>query len=584
VTAEAMSELSAELEEIRGVEEILRSGLNGSEPVVDEHQERPVPLPPAEPTDLGNAQRFAAIHSNRLRFVPGWRRWHVWTRGRWRVDETGEAKRAAKEIARRLLVDAAQLEHEEERKRAVRWAVATQAEQRLRAMLTVAESEPVLVLAADQLDADPWLLGCANGTIDLSSGALHPHDPAQLISLGSEIIFDPNARCPRWLRFLDEIFAGDQELIDFVQRAAGYSLTGDVREHVLFVLHGAGANGKSTLVEILQRLLGGLARTSAFESFTRTRDKGTRNDLARLQRARMVVASESGEGRRLDEATVKTLTGGDTIAARFLYGEYFEFRPEFKLWLVTNHRPRVDGDDDAIWRRLRLIPFEVSFVGREDRELRHALETELPGILAWAVQRCLAWQRDGLGLAGAVESATREYREDEDVLGAFIDERCELGLSLEVEAGALRESYEAFCKSLGERPLAASALGRRLLAAACAPQGIRRKPLLPWDRTEELVVSEWQMWQMWHQIQQLLYSRAREGELPELLPLPPLLPLRIPRPYPRGFGLRTRRRGDLRADRKHDHREPAIGSPSASSHPPLADGSCSICTHAVRAR
>jgi putative DNA primase/helicase len=467
-----VSELSPELEEIRGLEEPFEgsASTNGAAPAFEFEPESPSlgsdspaePLPPADPTDLGNARRFAAIHRDRLRFVPARRAWLVWNRGRWRGDETGEARRAAKGIARRLLVEAAQVDHEEERKRALRWALASQSEQRLRAMLTVAESEPELVLAAEQLDADPWMLACANGVLDLRSGTLRPHDPAQLISLGSELIFDPEANCPRWLRFLGEVFDGDQELVDFVQRAAGYSLCGDTREHVLFVLHGAGANGKSTLVEILQRLVGGLARTSAFDSFIRTRDKGTRNDLARLQRARLVVASESGEGRRLDEATVKTLTGGDTIAARFLYGEFFEFRPEFKLWLVTNHRPRVDGDDDAIWRRLRLIPFEVSFLGREDRELRATLEAELPGILAWAVRGCLAWHQQGLGRAGAVESATREYREDEDVLGAFIDERCELGLTLEVEAATLREAYEAFCKGLGERPLAANALGRRL--------------------------------------------------------------------------------------------------------------------------
>jgi putative DNA primase/helicase len=426
------------------------------------HSTIDVRLPEAAQTDLGNARLFAELHNSRFRFVPAARKWLVWSRGRWRADETGEARRAAKEIARRLLVEAAQREHEEQRKRALRWALTSQSEQRLRAMLTVAESEPELVLAADQLDADPWLLSVANGTLDLRTGTLRPHDPAQLISLGSEVIFDPTAACPRWLRFLEEVFDGDRELIEFVQRAAGYSLTGDTREHALFVLHGSGANGKSTLMETLERLPGGLARTSAFDTFMRTRDKGTRNDLARLQRARLVAASESGEGRRLDEATVKTLTGGDTIAARFLYGEFFEFRPEFKLWLVTNHRPRVDGDDDAIWRRLRLIPFEVSFIGREDRNLRPTLERELPAILAWAVQGCLAWQREGLGMAGAVESATREYREDEDVLGAFIEERCELGLAEEVEAATLRTAYEAFCKELGERPLTASALGKRL--------------------------------------------------------------------------------------------------------------------------
>lgn len=196
--------------------------------------------------------------------------------------------------------------------------------------------------------------------------------------------FDPGAGCPRWQRFLREVFGDDEELIGFVRRLVGYSLTGDTREHALIVFHGAGANGKTTFVETWKKLLGDCARTAAFDSFARARgDRGVRNDLARLHGARLVVASESGEGRKLDEATVKQLTGGDTVTARFLYGEHFEFRPQFKLCLVTNHRPQVSGDDDAIWRRLRLVPFEVSFQGREDLKLPTELRQELSGILAW---------------------------------------------------------------------------------------------------------------------------------------------------------------------------------------------------------
>jgi P4 family phage/plasmid primase-like protien len=447
-------------------------------------------LPDAEPTDLGNARRFAAVHSSRFRYVPAARKWLVWSRGRWRADETGEAKRAAKEIARRLLIEAAQLEHEEERKRALRWALASQSEQRLRAMLTVAESEPELVLAADQLDADPWLLSVANGTLDLRTGSLRPHDPTELISLGSEVIYDPTAACPRWLRFVEEIFDGDAELGEFVQRAAGYSLTGDTSEHKMFVLHGVGANGKSTLVEILQRLLGGLARTSAFDSFMRTRDKGTRNDLARLQRARLVVASESGEGRRLDEATVKTLTGGDTIAARYLYGEFFEFRPELKLWLVTNHRPRVDGDDDAIWRRLRLIPFEVSFLGREDRELRPTLERELPGIFAWAVRG-----RAGLAAGGSRPRRRRRERDARVPRGRGRARRLHRrALRAQPHTGSRGRHATHGLRGVLQEPGRATAVGERTRQATDAtrhppPQGIGRNTLLSRDRTEGLVAA-----------------------------------------------------------------------------------------------
>lgn len=411
-------------------------------------------------TDLGNAELFADLHRHRIRHVRERGTWLVCEHGRWRRDRTGEAERAAKDVARERLRRSLNLDGDD-REREAKWALASQSDSRLRGLLNVAGTEEGIVVAAEQLDADPMLLACANGTLDLRSGELRPHDPDDLLTLGNAIDYEPTAACPRWLRFLEEVFDSDTDLLAFVQRAIGYSLTGDTREHVLFVLHGAGCNGKTTFVETVKRLAGDLAVSASFDTFMRTRgDRGPRNDLARLHRARLVTASESGEGRRLDEATVKGLTGGDTVTARFLYGEHFEYRPEFKLWLVTNHRPRVDGDDDAIWRRLRLVPFEQNFEGREDRELDIKLAAELPGILTWAVEGCLAWQRDGLGTAGAVTRATREYRQDEDVLGAFLTDRCTLNGATPV--ADLREAYEAYCRDLGEKPLSGSALGRRL--------------------------------------------------------------------------------------------------------------------------
>jgi len=419
-----------------------------------------------ERTDLGNAEAFASRHADKLRFVKDRKRWLVWHKGRWRLDESGAAERAAKETVRSLMRAALELEGNEGQKAAIKWALRSQAEQRVRALLALASTERAIVLTSSQLDHDPFLLSCANGTIDLRTGYLRPHEPGDLISLGNEIVYDPNATCPRWLQFLDEVFASDVELVSFVRRAVGYSLTGDTREHAFFMLYGPGANGKTTFTEIVGRLVGGLARTASFDSFVRARgDRPLRNDIARLHRARLVSASESGEGRRLDEALVKEITGGDTITARFLYGEHFEFRPEFNLWLRTNALPRVDGSDDAIWRRIRQIPFAISFEGREDRELPARLEAELPGILTWAVFGCLEWQEKGLGLPFAVQDATRTYRQSEDVLGMFLDERCARELTASVSVPDLREAYENYCKGLGETPLAASVLGRRLAKA-----------------------------------------------------------------------------------------------------------------------
>jgi putative DNA primase/helicase len=427
---------------------------NGSSPPVK--RERPV----ENLTDLGNARRLVAQHGRDLHYCYPWRSWLAWDGRRWRRDDFGEVERRAKLTVGSIYGEAERGGDEKERGKRAAHAIRSEADARIRAMIDLARSELCVPVLPENLDAEPWLLACANGTIDLRTGELRAHERDDLLTLGTDLAYDADADCPRWRRFLEEVLV-DPELIAFVQRAVGYSLTGDGREHALFVCHGSGCNGKTTFVEILKRVAGEFAQTAAFDTFARTRgDRGPRNDLARLHRARLVIASESGEGRRLDEATVKVLTGGDTVAARFLYGEHFEFRPAFKLWLVTNHRPRVDGDDDAIWRRLRLIPFEQSFEGREDRDLAAALEVELPGILRWAIEGCVEWQRNGLGTAAAVERATREYREDEDVLGAFLAERC--SLTSEVEAARLRDAYEGFCAELGEPPLSPSALGQRL--------------------------------------------------------------------------------------------------------------------------
>jgi len=426
------------------------------------HAEADEPVAAHPRTDLSNAELFAELYAHRLRYARERRTWLHYNGGRWQPDRTGEPERASKDVARRLLAIAAECEDGDERGKAAKWAATSQGEPRLRAMLTLAATEPGIAIADSDLDRDPFALALADVTVDLRTGRTFEPNPGDLITRASPVTYRPNARCPRWERFLLEIFDGDLELIRFVQRLIGYCLTGDTREHVLAVLYGVGGNGKSTFLEIVKGLLGDLAVTAAFDTFTRARgDRGPRNDLARLRGARVVTASESGEGRRLDEATVKEITGGDTIAARFLYGEHFEFKPEFKLLLAANHKPRVDGDDDAIWRRLRLIPFEQNFEGREDHDLIDTLRGELAGILNWAIEGCIAWQNDGLGAAAAVTHATRAYRADEDQLGAFLADRMHPGG--EIGAVELRGAYEQWCEENGERPLAGNALGRRLV-------------------------------------------------------------------------------------------------------------------------
>lgn len=336
--------------------------------------------------------------------------------------------------------------------------------------MELAKSEPGVPVSADQLDAAPWVLNVLNGTLDLRTGQLRPHAREDLLTKLAPVAYDPGALCPTWEAFLSRILAGDVELIRFVQKVIGYSLTGSTQEQCLFILYGAGANGKSTLIQSISALLGDYARQTPTETLLVQRGDGVRNDLARLQGARFVSAVEVEGGRRLAEALVKQLTGGDTITARFLYGEHFEFQPMFKLWLAVNHRPVVQGTDHAIWRRIRLLPFTVTIPPAEqDKRLAEKLQAELAGILRWAVEGCQAWQREGLEPPAAVQRATGDYRAEMDVIAAFIRDCCVLGDKQEVSTSALYAEYVGWCTQVGESPVSQKALAATLKERGCTP-------------------------------------------------------------------------------------------------------------------
>jgi putative DNA primase/helicase len=336
-------------------------------------------------------------------------------------------------------------------------------QQRLAAAVALAAVDARIVASVDAFDRDPWLLNVANGTLELRTGDLRPHRREDLLSKLAPVEFDRAAEAPTWMRFLDRIFNSDQELIAFVQRALGYSLTGLTIEQVLFLLHGSGANGKSTLLETFRRLLGDYAQQAPAETFLEQRAGGIRSDLARLPGARLVSAVETGEGRRLDEALVKQLTGGDTIAARRLYREFFEFRPVFKLWIATNHLPEVRGADEAIWRRIRLVPFNVTIPESErDSRLDEKLAREASGILRWLVDGCQAWRQQGLGVTECVAAATAGYRSTMDVLGCFIEERCVQRPDATVKTSELYTLYTYWADAHGEEKLTQKAFGLRL--------------------------------------------------------------------------------------------------------------------------
>lgn len=413
-------------------------------------------------TDYGNGERLAARHGPDLRYVFAWSRWLVWDGVRFAPDDQGEAWRRAKDTARAIYAEAAAAEGADERKRIATWAKTSESEVRLRAMLELAKSEPGIPVRHDALDAAPWLLAVQNGVVDLRTGKLRAASRADLLTKLAPVAFDPSAKAPTWGAFLERIIP-DQAVRDWLQRAVGYSLTGETREHALFLLHGTGANGKSTFMETLLALLGDYALKTPAETLLARRDTGVPNDVARMRGARLVAACETEDGRRLAEVRVKELTGGDTVSARFMRAEWFDFRPVAKLWLSTNHRPSVRGTDEGIWRRLRLVPFAVVIPEAErDRTLPERLRAELPGVLAWALEGCRAWLRDGLQEPEAVREATSAYRDAEDVLAAFLEERCALNEGCWTASKQLYDAYRDWCEATGEKSVTQKRLGDSL--------------------------------------------------------------------------------------------------------------------------
>ena len=416
-------------------------------------------------TDTGNAQRFVSRHAHEARFCHAWKQWLVWDGRRWASDGGGAAMEMAKDTANSIYRDAANAPDADRKRELAKHANRSLSRESLRAMLDLAQSVAGLPVTPDQLDLDPWLLNVENGALDLRTGDLREHDPGDLITKLAPVVYSSYAMCPTWDAFLARITDGDAELASYLQRSVGYSLTGVTTERALFVLHGAGRNGKSTFIEALHASLGDYATVAPIEMLMAKRyDGGIPNDVAALKGARFVSASEVEEGRRLAEAKVKQLTGGDTVTARFLHGEFFTFRSTHKLWLATNHKPEIRGTDMGIWDRIRLVPFVVRIPEDEvDRGLLQKLKAELPGILAWAVRGCLEWQRLGsLSEPEIVRSATAGYQAEMDTVADFLIERCVAQPAAEVLVKRLYAAYVTWCEENGERPIKQRQLSDRL--------------------------------------------------------------------------------------------------------------------------
>lgn len=404
-------------------------------------------------TDLGNAQRLVDQFGKRIRYCYERKSWYIWSGCKWSTDNTGEIQRLAKTTVRSIYAEAAKVAEEEAAKALAKHAFNSQSAKRLKDMVELTKSEPGIPVLSDEMDADPWLLNCTNGALDLRTGKLLPHDPARLLSKSVATVYAPDIPCPLWLAFLSKVMDGNASMIRFLQKAVGYALTGKTSEECLFFFYGGGRNGKSTFLETIQLLLSDYATPIPIDSLlVQQKETGGANpELARLKGIRFVPSVEAEEGKRLAEAKIKQLTGGDKISARFLFGDFFDFTPQFKLFIGTNHKPVIRGTDLAIWRRIRLVPFTVTISDAEkDIGLKEKLLQELPGILSWAVEGCLAWQKEGLNPPQEVAAATDGYRSEMDKLAAFIDEACWISDFASVRSGFLYEAYRKWCSSSGE--------------------------------------------------------------------------------------------------------------------------------------
>lgn len=426
---------------------------------------REAPADEFQLTDLGNARRLVARHGHTLAYCRIHARWYAWNGVRWSAEDGYDlVMQRAKETSDDLLAQAAEATDRARKKELAVHALRIQAASRLQAMVSLAETEPGIPRKPDEWDRDPFLLNAANGTLDLKSGELLPHDPRRLITRLAPTAYDPQAQCPKWLKYLERIMP-DAEERAFLQRAVGYTLTADVGERCVFFLWGDGSNGKSTFLDVLSRLLGDYAKRIPVDTILDRRGEAIPNDLAMLAGLRLAFTSEAKQQKRLDESRIKDLSSGaEPITARFLRAEYFEFRPQFKLFLSTNHKPVIKGTDNAIWSRIRLIPFTEK-IGDEEKipGLSAILAAEEgPGILAWAVRGCLDWQKHGLGLPEAIRQAVGEYRRESDILRDFIEDSCIIHREVSDSAKNLYRSYESWAKENGEDPASQRHFGLQL--------------------------------------------------------------------------------------------------------------------------
>lgn len=466
-----------------------------------------------ELTELGNAEHIARAHAGKILFVTSWEEFIVYDGACWQLDTSKtKATELAIDTIRKLHEeacarrDAACAEYEliedkksdearaaEQRvKRAaarVHWYKTSMSNAKLGAALNLARSQPGLSCTHTDLDAHPFLFNVKNGTIDLQTGRLRPHDPRDLITKIANVSYNPRAACPQFDAFLTWAMRGDENLLGYLRRTAGYALTGTSREHILIFHHGDGKNGKSTYTKLLGKMMGAYC-VAAPRGLLVARNNGAEPhpaDLARLYGARLVLCAELQENQSLDESKLKDLTGGDVISVRRMHENFWDMTPTHTMSVHGNHKPVIKGTDGGIWRRIKMVPWlAIVDPSKVDAKLPEKLERELPGILAWAVRGCLEWLKHGLGEPPAVKEATEEFRTESDYFGEFLRSRCVFEPEARIARSKLRKEYEDWCDEVGAQPI-----GPRRIADRLKRSGITRTSVRAPTATGVIPVDGW---------------------------------------------------------------------------------------------
>lgn len=401
--------------------------------------------------DERNTERLIERHGNNLRYCAKWKKWLVWDGKRWKISESEKVISLAKETIRAMYSEAANIEDDEKKRAMLKHIMRSDKISMFEAMERSARAD--LLISPDDLDNDNMLFNVLNGTLDLNTYTFRKHDRTDLITRLAPVTYDPSATCPLFYAFLEKFFPGNSDLLAFIQRAAGYCLTGDISEKAIFIGHGSGNNGKSTLLNTLMNMMGDYADQIATETLMVKRfDKAIANDIAKLKGLRLVIASEGEEGQRLAESKIKQMSGGgDRLVGEFKYGEEFTFIPTHKIFLGTNHLPQIRGTDQAIWNRLKLIPFAVTIDPSEaDPHYPDKLKAELSGILNWALAGNQNWRSQGIGSNIDVEKSTNSHRAEMDILRHFLEECCVLKKNCRTAISKLYKAYTEWCNENNE--------------------------------------------------------------------------------------------------------------------------------------